>query len=41
MSNYSLSDAAIQDLDEICEYIVRSKPKAAVSFLMTFARSVN
>ncbi|MDZ8080111.1 MAG: type II toxin-antitoxin system RelE/ParE family toxin [Nostoc sp. DcaGUA01] len=29
MSNYSLSDAAIQDLDEICEYIARSNPKAA------------
>ncbi|MEH1941151.1 MAG: type II toxin-antitoxin system RelE/ParE family toxin [Nostoc sp.] len=29
MSNYSFSDAAIQDLDEICEYIGRSSPKAA------------
>ncbi|WP_414516960.1 type II toxin-antitoxin system RelE/ParE family toxin [Nostoc sp. PCC 9305] len=29
MSNYSFSDAAIQDLDEICEYIARSSPKAA------------
>ncbi|MBW4645345.1 MAG: type II toxin-antitoxin system RelE/ParE family toxin [Goleter apudmare HA4340-LM2] len=29
MSNYSLSDAAIQDLDEICEYIVSVNPKAA------------
>lgn len=29
MSNYSFSDAAIQDLDEICEYITRSNPKAA------------
>ncbi|MDZ8108418.1 MAG: type II toxin-antitoxin system RelE/ParE family toxin [Nostoc sp. DedQUE12a] len=29
MSNYSLSDAAIQDLDEICEFIARSNPKAA------------
>jgi toxin ParE1/3/4 len=29
MSNYSLSDAAIRDLDEICEYIARSNPKAA------------
>ncbi|WP_088241837.1 type II toxin-antitoxin system RelE/ParE family toxin [Calothrix rhizosoleniae] len=29
MSNYSFSDAAIQDLDEICEYIARSNPSAA------------
>ncbi|AUB43019.1 Plasmid stabilization system protein ParE (plasmid) [Nostoc flagelliforme CCNUN1] len=29
MSNYSFSDAAIQDLDEICEYIARRHPKAA------------
>jgi toxin ParE1/3/4 len=29
MSNYSFSDEAIQDLDEICEYIARSNPKAA------------
>lgn len=29
MSSYSFSDAAIQDLDEICEYIARSNPKAA------------
>ncbi|MEA5505939.1 type II toxin-antitoxin system RelE/ParE family toxin [Halotia wernerae UHCC 0503] len=29
MSNYSFSDVAIQDLDEICEYIARSNPKAA------------
>ncbi|MBE9105300.1 type II toxin-antitoxin system RelE/ParE family toxin [Nostoc cf. edaphicum LEGE 07299] len=29
MSNYSFSDAAIRDLDEICEYIARSSPKAA------------
>ncbi|WP_292877276.1 type II toxin-antitoxin system RelE/ParE family toxin [Nostoc sp. NMS1] len=29
MSSYSFSDEAIQDLDEICEYIARSNPKAA------------
>lgn len=29
MSNYSFSDVAIQDLNEICEYIARSNPKAA------------
>jgi len=29
MSNYSFSDQAIQDLDEICEYIARSNAKAA------------
>ncbi|BAZ53516.1 plasmid stabilization system [Nostoc sp. NIES-4103] len=29
MNNYSLSEAAIKDLDEICEYIARSNPKAA------------
>ncbi|TBR58178.1 plasmid stabilization protein [Westiellopsis prolifica IICB1] len=29
MSNYSFSDAAVQDLDEICEYIARSNPRAA------------
>lgn len=29
MGNYSLSDEAIQDLEEICEYIGRSHPKAA------------
>lgn len=29
MSNYSFSDGAIQDLNEICEYIARSNPKAA------------
>jgi toxin ParE1/3/4 len=28
MSSYSFSDEAIQDLDEICEYIARSNPKA-------------
>ncbi len=29
MNNYSFSDVAIQDLDEICKYIARSNPKAA------------
>ncbi|MGB3652786.1 MAG: type II toxin-antitoxin system RelE/ParE family toxin [Rivularia sp. (in: cyanobacteria)] len=29
MSNYSFSDQAIQDLDEICEYIARRNSKAA------------
>ncbi|WP_197992839.1 MULTISPECIES: type II toxin-antitoxin system RelE/ParE family toxin [Nostocaceae] len=29
MNNYSLSEAAIEDLDEIREYIARSNPKAA------------
>ncbi|MBG1261782.1 type II toxin-antitoxin system RelE/ParE family toxin [Nostoc commune] len=29
MSSYSFSDEAIQDLDEICEYIARRNPKAA------------
>jgi toxin ParE1/3/4 len=29
MSNYSFSDAAIQDLDDICEYIASFNPKAA------------
>ncbi|QSJ15956.1 type II toxin-antitoxin system RelE/ParE family toxin [Nostoc sp. UHCC 0702] len=29
MSNYSFSDVAIQDLNEICEYIARSNPKTA------------
>ncbi len=29
MSNYSFSDEAIQDLDEICEYIARGNSKAA------------
>lgn len=29
MNNYSLSEAAIKDLDEVCEYIARSNPKAA------------
>jgi toxin ParE1/3/4 len=29
MSNYSFSDIAIQDLDEICEYVARHNPKAA------------
>jgi len=29
MSNYSFSDEAIEDLDEICEYIARSNPKSA------------
>lgn len=29
MSNYSFSDAAIRDLDEICEYIALNNPKAA------------
>ncbi len=29
MSNYSFSDEAIQDLDEICEYIAYSNLKAA------------
>ncbi|OUL31157.1 plasmid stabilization protein [Nostoc sp. T09] len=29
MSSYSFSDAAIQDLEEICEYIARSNLKAA------------
>ncbi|MDZ8221695.1 MULTISPECIES: type II toxin-antitoxin system RelE/ParE family toxin [unclassified Nostoc] len=29
MNNYSLSEAAIKDLDEICEYIARINPKAA------------
>lgn len=29
MSSYSFSDAAIQDLDDICEYIAQSNPRAA------------
>ncbi|MEH2195538.1 MAG: type II toxin-antitoxin system RelE/ParE family toxin [Nostoc sp.] len=29
MSSYSFSDEAIQDLDEICEYIAHINPKAA------------
>ncbi len=29
MGNYSFSDDAIQDLDEICEYVARSNAKAA------------
>ncbi len=29
MSNYSFSDEAIQDLDDICEYIARRNSKAA------------
>jgi len=29
MSNYSFSDAAIQDLNEICEYITQNSPSAA------------
>ena len=29
MNNYSLSEAAIRDLDEICEYIARINTKAA------------
>jgi toxin ParE1/3/4 len=29
MSSYSFSDDAIQDLDEICEYIARNNPSAA------------
>lgn len=29
MGNYSFSDEAIHDLEEICEYIARSNPKAA------------
>ena len=29
MSSYSFSDAAVQDLDSICEYIARQNSKAA------------
>jgi toxin ParE1/3/4 len=29
MGKYSFSDEAIQDLEEICEYLGRSNPKAA------------
>lgn len=29
MSSYSFSDAAVQDLDNICEYIARQNSKAA------------
>ncbi len=29
MSNYSFSDVAIQDLDEICDYIAQGNPSAA------------
>jgi toxin ParE1/3/4 len=29
MRNYSFSDDAIQDLDEICEYVACRNPKAA------------
>jgi len=29
MSNYSFSEKAIQDLNEICEYIARRNPNAA------------
>lgn len=29
MSSYSFSDEAVQDLDEICEYIARSNPRTA------------
>jgi len=29
MSSYSFSDAAVQDLDDICSYIAQSNPSAA------------
>lgn len=29
MSSYSFSDAAVQDLDDICLYIAQSNPNAA------------
>ena len=29
MSSYSFSDAAVRDLDNICEYIARQNSKAA------------
>ena len=29
MGKYSFSDEAIQDLEEICEYLGRNNPKAA------------
>ncbi|HLO85455.1 MAG TPA: type II toxin-antitoxin system RelE/ParE family toxin [Nostocaceae cyanobacterium] len=29
MNTYSFSDAAVQDLDEICEYVARNNPQAA------------
>ncbi len=32
MSSYSFADAAVQDLDDICEYIARSDARAASRF---------
>lgn len=29
MSSYSFSDAAIKDIDDICEYVARQNSKAA------------
>ena len=32
MSSYSFADAAVQDLDDICEYIAHSDVRAASRF---------
>ncbi|MHC5859274.1 hypothetical protein [Nostoc sp.] len=41
MSNYSLSDAAILDLDEFVNILLGVTQKQPVNFLMTFAPNVN
>lgn len=41
MSNYSFSDEAIQDLDDICEYIARTNSKAASKLFDDIRKSVS
>jgi toxin ParE1/3/4 len=41
MGKYSFSDEAIQDLEEICEYLGYSNPKAASQLFDKLEVSVN
>lgn len=41
MSSYSFSDAAIQDLNEICEYIAQNNPSAVSRLFDAIRQSKN
>jgi toxin ParE1/3/4 len=40
MNSYSLSDQAVQDLDDICNYIAQQNPSAASKLFDAIRRNV-
>ena len=41
MSSYSFTDAAVKDLEEICDYIARQNSQGASQFSMPSGKNVN